>query len=563
MIFWRRKNKYRVTELNPDEILLDAYNLPAFDTQQFEGRVERPIKKRTLRVLFGIGCFFILIFVARLGQIQIARGAYFSEKSDQNSLDRIPVFADRGIIYDRNGIELVWNATRAEDGIPRRAYTRTPGFATLLGYVSYPTKDKQGKFWQFDIVGEDGIEKEFNHAISGTNGVKLIETDVRGEVLSENTIESPEKGENFSLSIDAGIQAELYKGIEALAKQSEYKAGAGAIMDIYSGELLAFTSYPEYDPEILSDGSDAEKIQGYLSSSAKPFLNRLLDGLYTPGSIVKPFLALGALEEGVITPEKIIVSTGKLTIPNPYNPENESVFRDNKAHGPVDMRKAIAVSSNVYFYQIGGGYGSQEGLGIARIEKYVRMFGIGEKTGIGLEGEKEGNIPSVEWKAERFPGDPWRVGDTYNTSIGQYGFQVTPMQMLRGIAGVASRGTLVTPRVTLVGPNEKSERPEKLPIKDEAYSVVQDALRMCVTEGTCTALNLPEVQIAAKTGTAQINQNTRVNAWTIGFFPYERPQYAFVVIMENGPIISSGATHAIRPVFQWMAENRSELLHGF
>ncbi|HSE57061.1 MAG TPA: penicillin-binding transpeptidase domain-containing protein [Candidatus Paceibacterota bacterium] len=563
MIRWRKSRKQRGFELNPDEILLDAHNLPAFNTQQFEGRVERPIRKQSLRLLFLITLAFSLIFVGKLVQIQLVRGAYFAEKSDQNSLEHTLIFAGRGIIYDRSGVELAWNDTTDPERGPRRSYISQGGFASLLGYVSYPTKDSAGKFWQEYIAGKDGLEKEYNELLSGKNGVKLVETNVKGELLAENVIEAPLEGKNLTLALDAGVQEELYRGITALAAQSGYRGGAGAIMDIHTGELLALTSFPQYDQAILSDGTNKTAIASYLKSSEKPFLNRTLNGLYTPGSIVKPFLALGALQEGTITPEKIIVSTGKLVIPNPYNLGLESVFKDNKAHGPVDMRRALAVSSNVYFYQLGGGFGSQQGLGIANIEKYATLFGIGKKTGIDISGEKEGNIPSIAWKEKRFPGDPWRIGDTYNTSIGQYGFQVTPLQMLRAVAGVASRGTLVTPRTVLLSASENSEKkPEtvSLPIKDEVFTVVQEGMRLCVTEGTCTALQMSEMAIAAKTGTAQIKQNTRVNSWVIGFFPYEAPQYAFVVLMEDGPLISSGAAHAIKPVFSWMRANRPELL---
>jgi penicillin-binding protein 2 len=170
----------------------------------------------------------------------------------------------------------------------------------------------------------------------------------------------------------------------------------------------------------------------------------MTEGVYTPGSIVKPFLALAALHEGVITPEKVIYTTGELKIPNPYNPTNFTIFKDNADHGAVDMRKALEVSSNVYFYQISGGFGDQRGIGIANIEKYMKLFGVGSKTGINASDEIDGTIPSIAWKEKRFPGDPWRIGDTYNTSIGQYGFQVTPIQMLRAVAGLAARGTLVT-----------------------------------------------------------------------------------------------------------------------
>ncbi|HVY36074.1 MAG TPA: penicillin-binding transpeptidase domain-containing protein, partial [Candidatus Paceibacterota bacterium] len=328
----------------------------------------------------------------------------------------------------------------------------------------------------------------------------------------------------------------------------------GAIMDIRTGEILALTSYPEYNQTILADGTDTATIKGYLTSSSRPFLNRATEGLYTPGSIIKPFLALAALQEKVISPTKIIVTTGELRVPNPFAPGQFSIFKDNAVHGPVDMRKAIAVSSNVYFYEIGGGFENQPGLGINNIEKYAELFGIGEKTGIDLSGEVEGTIPSIEWKAQHFPGDPWRVGDTYNTSIGQYGFQVTPIQMLRAVAGIASRGTLVTPTI-LKSDGSHPVQKTTLPFEDSYYTVVHDAMRDVVTSGTATVLDIPEISVAAKTGTAQIKNNTRVNSWVIGFFPTDHPRYAFTVLMEDGPKVSVGATHAFRSVLDFLTQN--------
>ena len=262
---------------------------------------------------------------------------------------------------------------------------------------------------------------------------------------------------------------------------------------------------------------------------------------------MKPFFALAALQEKVISPNKIIYTTGKIEIPNPYNPKLTSVFRDNADHGAVDMRKALAVSSNVYFYEIGGGYKDQKGLGIALLEKYAKMFGLGQKTGVNISGEREGNIPSIEWKAKKFPGDPWRVGDTYNTASGQYGFQVTPLQMVRAIAAVASRGILQTPTIlkTTTTPTGVS-----LGVEDSAYTVVQEGMRRSVLEGTTTGLKNDVVHLAAKSGTAQIKNNTRVNSWVEGFFPFENPRFAFVVLMEDGPKVSSGAVHAFKPVLE-------------
>ncbi len=551
-----RKRRH-VFELHPDEILLDVRNIPAFDRQQFEGRLERPIKKRTLATLWAVVVGIAVIFAGRLAYLQIGQHEFYALKSEQNSLDHMPIIADRGVIYDRNGVELAWNAV-SDTGPTVRAYIPTPGFANMLGYVSYPAKDSSGRFWQTQIVGKDGIEHVFDETLAGTNGTTLVETDVSGEVISRNTIDPPAQGTNLSLSIDADIQTALAGGIASLAAQSGYIGGAGAVMDIETGELVAYTTYPEYSQQILSDGTDRATIKGYLSDSSRPFLNRMTEGTYTPGSIVKPFLSLAALHEGVIAAEKVLYTTGTLKIPNPYNPSAFTVFRDNANHGAVDMRKAIAVSSNVYFYEIGGGFGDQKGLGINNIQKYVTMFGIGQKTGVDAGKELEGTVPSIAWKAKQFPGDPWRVGDTYNTSIGQYGFQVTPIQMLRAVGSIAARGTLVTPTILKHDPSQKIETVD-LPFADHDYTVVHEGMRMVVTEGTGSALGRSGIEVAAKTGTAQIKNNTRVNSWAIGFFPYEHPRYAFTVLMENGPRVSSGAANAFKPVLDLFSA-RPELL---
>lgn len=562
MVWRKTKRKQRVVELYPDEILLDVHNLPRFDAQQFEGRIERPISKRSFR---GLSIFLVLVclfFVGRLGMLQIVHGEKYRQKSEQNSLEHIPIFADRGLIYDRNGVELAWNTIRSESEPAVRQYIDREGFASLLGYVSYPAKDEKGIFWQLRTFGKDGIEKEYDTLLAGINGTQLIETDVSGAIVSSgSTVDFPEPGQNLSLSIDADIQSTLFEGIKALAEQSGYNGGAGAVMDIQTGELIAMTSFPEYSQQILSDTDDSQTIRQYLTSKTKPFLQRMTEGLYTPGSIIKPFLALAALEERVISPEKTIFSSGELRVPNPYQPGKFTVFKDNDAHGAVDMRHALAVSSNIYFYQIGGGFGSQEGLGIERINKYLSLFGIGSKTGVALSGELEGTIPSIAWKQKRFPGDPWRIGDTYNTSIGQYGLQVTPLQMLRAIAALASRGTLVTPTIERINDSSKVKA-EKLPIEDVYYDVVHEGMRLVVTEGTAGPLNISGLSVAAKTGTAQIKGNTRVNSWVIGFFPSDHPRYAFTVLMEDGPKVSSGATHAFKKVVEYLVANPDKLNLG-
>jgi len=560
-MFRKNKTKRMNHLVDPDEIFLDSKNIGNFDQQQFEGRIEKPITKKTILV---IGLFFFIIicvFFARLFILQIKNGQSYLARSESNTLSQGIIFADRGIIYDRNKVELAWNKKietfddikekieGTSNTYPTRVYM-TPGFSHVLGYVSTPSQDKSGKFWQTEFIGKDGLEKQYDTEILGINGSKIVEVDAKGKVHSENIVNTPKRGADLITSIDSRIQSELFTLIKKLSEQSSFIGGAGVIMDVDTGEIIASTSFPEYDGEVLSLGQDAQKIKEYATDKRKVYLDRTISGLYTPGSIVKPFFALGALTEKIISPYQEILSTGSISLPNKYFPDQPTIFKDWKAHGYTDMSEAIAVSSDVYFYSIGGGFEGQKGLGITNLEKYARLFGIGEKTGVDLPDEKGGVIPNPEWKLKAFQGEPWRIGDTYHTSIGQYGFQVTPMEMARATSALANTGTLVTPHFIL-GDNKNTS---KINLPLEYYKEVQLGMREAVTYGTAASLNVPYVDVAAKTGTAQLGAlKNRVNSWVIGFFPYDKPKYAFTIMMESGPSVGSiGASSIMRGLFDWM-----------
>lgn len=554
--FWKKSRNYANLMVEPDEIFLDSHNLAKLDQQQFEGRIEKPIGRRTI---YSIGVFFVLmtiVFSSQLFKLQIKKGEAYALRSESNTLDKVIIFADRGIIYDRNGVELAWNSKPdvldAED-FSTRMY-RIPGFSHVLGYLSAPAKDKKGEFWQTEYIGKDGLEKVYNDSLVGENGAKLIEMDVHSNVHSENIVNTPKRGTDLYTTIDAELQSELYKLIAEHSTAHSFTGGSGVMLDAKTGEILISTSYPEYDPLVLSQGKDVAKINKYLTDKRKVFLDRTISGLYAPGSIVKPFFALGALAEGVIDPYKEILSTGSISIPNPYVKGAETVFKDWKAHGWTDMSEAIAVSSDVYFYEIGGGFQGQKGLGISNLNKYARLFGIGEKTGIDLPDEKSGNIPSPEWKLATFNGDPWRIGDTYHTAIGQYGFLVTPMEMARATAALANGGTLVTPHF-LVNTETSSRQIQENKILPEYYKSVHEGMREAVTYGTTASMNVPYVEVAAKTGTAQVGiSKNKVNSWIIGFFPYDNPKYVFTIMMESGPAVGTvGAAPIMRQLLDWMS----------
>jgi penicillin-binding protein 2 len=420
--------------------------------------------------------------------------------------------------------------------------------------------DKTGNYWQGEFKGIDGLEKEYDNVLKGENGAKIIETDALGKVYSENIVNTPKQGTNLITTIDSRIQAELFNLIKNLSANRTFIGGSGVIMDAQNGEIITTTSFPEYSSEILSLGKDVGIINSYLTDKRKVFLDRNISGLYTPGSIVKPFFALGALVEGIIDPYKKILSTGSISIPNPYFPNQKTVFKDWQVNGWTNMMEALAVSSDVYFYEIGGGFENQKGLGITNLEKYAKLFGFGNKTGVDLPDEKFGTIPSPNWKILNFKGDPWRIGDTYHTAIGQYGFQVTPMEMVRAVAAIANIGTMLTPHLIL-SDTEKENQKTLLNLNQEYFNTVHEGMRLAVTSGTVSALNVPYVEVAAKSGTAQIGlAKDKVNSWVIGFFPYENPKYAFAIMMEAGPSSSgSGAASAImRQLLDWMSINTPE-----
>ncbi|MFC1801964.1 peptidoglycan D,D-transpeptidase FtsI family protein [Patescibacteria group bacterium] len=584
MNFFRKNKKLfkNNNEIAPDEIFLDSSNLPDFDTYQFEGRLERAISKK---VIFSVGAFFVLVAVAfsfRLWILQVNEGGNYLSRSENNHLRQSLIFPQRGIVYDRNNIELAWNMPSSDNKFSKRSYTDLKGLSHLLGYVSYPLKDKFGNFYQTEYVGKGGVEKFFNNQLSGNNGVKIMAVDALSQVQSENVVQKPMDGININLSVDSRIQNALYGYIENLSNEIGFSGGAGVIMDIESGELLAVTSYPEYRSDILSDGDNSEVINGYINNQNKPFLNRLTTGLYTPGSIVKPIVALAALNENTISSEKSILSRKSISIPNPYYPDKKTIFTDWKAHGWVDMRSAIAMSSNVYFYAVGGGFEDQKGLGISNLYKYFTEFGFGEKTGIEIENEKNGIVPNPDWKKEVFDGDNWRIGDTYYTSIGQYGFQITPLQAVRAISAIANSGKLLTPTIVLKGDMDEKEKQsmfsidgiisslnsqefnntKEIDINKEHFIVVKEGMREAVTDGTAKGLNLYFIDIAAKTGTAELGISKRlVNSWIVGFFPYDKPRYAFTVIMERGPRENTvGGLYVMRQLLEWMNVNTPEYL---
>ncbi|MEL6804239.1 MAG: penicillin-binding transpeptidase domain-containing protein, partial [Bacteroidota bacterium] len=282
---WGKKKN---TEIEFDEILMDASNLPSFDQRRLEGQRELPITSRNIFFVGGLFSLVALVFWWQLVSLQVIHGAEYRAQSDSNRIDQAVIIAERGVVYDRTGEMLAWNEEDYEDehDFPVRAYTDRLGLGQLIGYVSYPQRDSKGFYYRTDYIGRNGVESAFEDILHGTNGRLLFEVNATDEVISQHAVEPSVSGREVRLSIDAGLSEAMYEIISTSSAQAGFRSGAGAIMDVHTGEIIAMTSFPSYDPEVMADGDDVELIASYNADERFPFLNKVVAGAYTPGSIV-------------------------------------------------------------------------------------------------------------------------------------------------------------------------------------------------------------------------------------------------------------------------------------
>ncbi|OGG92791.1 hypothetical protein A2609_03290 [Candidatus Kaiserbacteria bacterium RIFOXYD1_FULL_47_14] len=551
---WHRR---RDPEIAPNEIFLDASNVPDFDRASFEGRIEKPLSHRMFVLFAGVLIILFFILIVRTGDLQILNGAAFASESANNVLESKILFAQRGVITDLFGVVLAENVENPDASVGRNY--PFPSLGPIIGYVSYPKKDSSGVYYDMRETGLAGLEAQYDLFLSGKNGQILTETDALGNIRSKGMIVPAEAGKTLKLSIDMNLESHFARSIANIVQSQQFIAGAGVIMDVHTGAIRALVSYPAYDPNVMANCSPSEIIAGYNTNPGHPFLDHVVQGMYTPGSIVKPFVAAGALTDGIINANTVINDPGRLSIPDPYHPGKAFIYNGWRALGIVDVRKAIAWSSDVFFYTVGGGFGNQKGLGIDRLDYWYKQFGIGEKTGIDLAGESSGLIPTPEWKKETFK-EPWYLGDTYFTAIGQYSVQVTPIQMVRATAAIANGGKLFTPTLVAGVPPAYTT----VPVDASALAIVREGMRGSVTGALAGAINFPFVSVAAKTGTAQTGtRNQYDNSWVEGFFPYENPQYAFVVVLERGPSgTGEQAVNVMRDLFNALHAENSPYVGG-
>jgi len=425
--------------------------------------------------------------------------------------------------------------------VPTRTYPEGGFAAHLFGYVSEVSEAQLARAEYADlepgaIVGQSGLERTYNPRLMGKDGAKYVAVNSKGRELAERGMDEAVEGARLQLTIDYDMQHALEE-----AYKSQGYAGAAVFMDPRTGEILAMTSQPEYDPNDFANGLERGKWEQLNTDPLKPLQNRLLQGKYSPGSTFKILMATAALSEGVIKPETTFYCPGTATF---YG----RVFHCDKkdGHGTLDLRHAIEKSCNVYFYNVA------YRMNIDVIHKYAQLLGLVGKTGIDLPGEVDSLVPSTEWKMKTFK-ERWYPGETISVGIGQGSVSVTPISMATMITTVANGGTVVTPHVAKavdVGQGWQSLDPPKprsiFPLAPDVSGPVHDGLWMVVNgAGTGSRARIDGKDVSGKTGTAQVISNEgkaaagkseadlRDNAWFVFFAPRDNPEISGVVFVEH------------------------------
>ncbi|MBF0528172.1 MAG: penicillin-binding protein 2 [Deltaproteobacteria bacterium] len=576
--------------------------------------VTTDLRSRHSYLVFVISILFLLLLL-RLWQLQVIKGSYFKEQSESNRTRIQDIAPGRGLIKDRNGVILADNRPSYEltmikedigdtkvlatklsrligmpfenvmarfellrgkpifepvvifaglsqenlvalethryelPGVniqvkPQRIYPLDRMASHVIGYLGEITqsqleRDDFREHRMGDLAGQSGVEREWDQYLYGARGKHRMEVDASGRCLRIIKRLDPSPGYDLKLTLDSRLQRLAQ---EALGD----KVGAIVALDPNNGEILAMVSTPTYSQNDFVDGISQEKWKELLDNPLHPLENRTIGGQYPPGSTFKIVTATAALEEGVITPETILSCNGEY-------PMGDTVFHCYLAggHGAVHMHRALRESCDVYFYELG------RRLGIERLAKWARAFGLGQKSGLGLPNERPGVVPDREWKKEKY-GTAWRPGETLPVAIGQ-GYNVTtPLQMAQVVAVAANGGTLYRSHIVqriadADGRVIRDFTPEvvhNLNLKPQTVDVIRRGLAAVVNEpgGTGGLAKLDDVAVGGKTGTAQVvtmkkfqswsKKNLPVkyrdHAWFVAFAPVQKPQIAVAVLIEHG-----------------------------
>lgn len=573
------------------------------------------------RVFFALFFILVLlgVLIGRLVYLQVVQHQLYTTLSNANQLNLIPIDPNRGLIYDRNGVLLaenipVFSLDVAPDHVPhfeqqlkaieqlinitpedlqqfRRALKqrrtsegvslklnlseeevatfylnqyRFPGFGvtarlmryyplgdtmvSALGYVGRINEQEQAhlddvNYAASNYIGKLGVEKYYEAQLHGKVGYQQVETDANGRVVRTLKSIPPVAGNNMYVTLDSGLQ----RYAEQVLGEDQ---GAVVAIEPKTGGVLAFASNPRYDPNLFVKGITPKDYKALQQDPMRPLYNRALRGMYPPGSTMKPFLALQDLDLKIVSPKDTIHDNGYFSLPGIGHVWKDWNYKKG-GHGIVNMRKAIIQSCDVYFYIMAAR------MGIARLNDIQNRFGFGQKTGLDVDEEVTGVVPSPQWKRSTY-GQGWYGGDTVNAGIGQGYTLVTPLQMAAGVAAIADHGIRYTPHFLLKWQKPDGSFIVPKPIQNTAVTLenpwvwdfVTEAMKGVVEEGTARAIHTNDYTIAGKTGTAQvyrpksygdddkgdnIPKKYRSHAWFIAFAPVENPKIAVAVLVENHP----------------------------
>lgn len=441
----------------------------------------------------------------------------------------------------------------------KREYTsKAISLSHILGYTGKINVDeylelKSEGYKRTEEIGKIGIEKTAETILRGVPGKRIIEVDAYGQIMNTLAEKPPVEGPALTLSIDLEFQKYIEERmLEALSEITSGKASVVAL-DPRNGEVYALVSLPSFDSNVFAGGVSSTIYNNLLNNPDRPLFNRSISGEYPSGSTFKPFVAVAALAEGIIHEHTTFLSTGGIGIGVWFFPDWKT-----GGHGLTDVRKAIAESVNTFFYIVGGGYQNTTGLGVSRITEYAQKFGFGSKTGIDLPNEQSGFLPSKEWKLEA-KGERWYVGDTYHLAIGQGDLLATPLQLASSLSIIANGGEIWQPHLMKAVDGKAIEyKPELIDESLQGHlKIVREGMRQTITEGSARSLSALPIDIAGKTGTAQIGGDRNPHAWFTSFAPYQNPEIVLVILIEEASEGSAAAVPIARDIYSWWYENRT------
>lgn len=565
-----------------------------------------------------ISVLVIAVLIGRAAYLQIYQGEYYAGLADGNRIRIVPSMAPRGTFYDRNGELLVTNrpgfsvsllpltAPISDDVIARlsdllkvptdeiktkiaghsgfnpiriktdvtpdivsiieeqksqypgvvievtpiRDYILKQEGAHTFGYVSEINdteleKMKDEGYKSGDIIGKFGIEKIYDKELRGENGGQQVEVDVSGKPVQILGRKEPVPGDDLELTIDIKLQQAAEKAVDEQLTQIGAHAAAAVVMNPQTGEILAMVSRPAFDPNLFAHGISSKDWNQLNNNPYHPMDNKTITGEYPPGSTFKIVTGTAALTEGVVTPDEQIFDSGHHWIIPKGNADGEAL-------GWLNFRSALAHSDNVYFYEMGNR------LGIDRLEKYARMFGLGAKTGIDLPYEASGLVANRRYKEKNFDDGEWYLSETFDAAIGQGFNLVTPLQAAMVMGEIAADGKRYKPHVVnrIIAPDGsvvKDFQPEllsQLDVPEEDIKLVQDGLHDVTKYGTAaSSFRGFTVDIAGKTGTAE-NSQGRDHGWFVAYGPFDNPNVVVAVIIENGGYGSQSAVPIGRKILE-------------